>query len=242
MAGKMSPKFVALCTLAIGAIYTTGYSITSTSTTALATTQQGLPNASTASGGSAVAAANGSAVGSSSSSQNSTTQGSGQGGNKSGTSSASPAHNGNSGSSGTTKTSSNTAQSSSHTIKSSSTSSSSSKPSTSSSSTSATSKSVAVKVNTQKYLDGTYNGSASNAIGGVSLAVSIKSGKIADVQITACDTHYPQSYIDPVLPDYVTANQTTQIPVVSGATMSTADFYYALVQALSQAQNPNYKG
>lgn len=220
MAAKMSPKFVALCTLAIGAIYTTGYSITSTSTTALATTQQGLPNASTASGGSAVAAANGSAVGSSSSSQNSTTQGSGQGGNKS----------------------SNTAQSSSHTIKSSSTSSSSSKPSTSSSSTSATSKSVAVKVNTQKYLDGTYNGSASNAIGGVSLAVSIKSGKIADVQITACDTHYPQSYIDPVLPDYVTANQTTQIPVVSGATMSTADFYYALVQALSQAQNPNYKG
>jgi uncharacterized protein with FMN-binding domain len=74
------------------------------------------------------------------------------------------------------------------------------------------------------------------------VAVSVKSGKIANVQITACYTHYPESYIDPVLPDYVVTHQTTQIPVVSGATLSTEDFYYALVQALSQAQNPNYKG
>lgn len=94
----------------------------------------------------------------------------------------------------------------------------------------------------QQYLDGTYNGSASNQIGTVAVAVTVKSGKITDVQITACDTHYPQAYIDPVLPDYVVSNQTTQIPVVSGATLSTEDFYYAVVQALSQAQNPNYKG
>lgn len=76
----------------------------------------------------------------------------------------------------------------------------------------------------------------------VSVAVSIKNGKIGNVHITACDTHYPQSYIDPVLPDYVVQHQTTQIPVISGATLSTADFYYAVVQALQQAQNPHYKG
>lgn len=227
MAGKMSPKFVALCTLAIGAIYTTGYSITSTSSTALATTQQGLPNAT---GSSAVAAANGSA-------------GSGQSASKAGGSSASTANKANASASGTTKTSSTThpATSTQTTTKSTSTASTTSRPATASS-ISTTSKPAAPKVNTNKYLDGNYNGSASNQIGGVSLAVSIHNGKIANVQITACDTHYPQSYIDPVLPDFVVANQTTQIPVVSGATMSTADFYYALVQALSQAQNPNYKG
>jgi len=226
MAGKMSPKFVALCTLAIGAIYTTGYSITSTSSTALATTQQGLPNAPT--GSSAVAAANGSA-------------GSGQSASKPANSSASTANKANTASTGKTNKSSSTTHPAAST-KSTSTASTTSKPAASTSSISTTSKPAAPKVNTNKYLDGNYNGSASNQIGGVSLAVSIHNGKIANVQITACDTHYPQSYIDPVLPDYVVANQTTQIPVVSGATMSTADFYYALVQALSQAQNPNYKG
>lgn len=93
----------------------------------------------------------------------------------------------------------------------------------------------------QQYLDGTYTGSGSTRIGTVAVAVKISGGKIARVEITACDTHYPESYINPVLPDYVVAHQTTRIPIVSGATLSTADFYYAVTQALAQAANPHYQ-
>lgn len=192
MAGKMSPKFVALCSLAIGAIYSTGYAITNSSAAAAVPTSQqsqsaatGNPNGSSGqsqSGGASGGAANGA-----------------QGSGSAGSSSASSHSNASTASTKSTNT-------------------------------------------TQKYLDGTYNGSAANQIGAVSVAVSIQKGKIANVQITACDTHYPQSYIDPVLPDYVVSNQSTNIPVVSGATLSTEDFYYAVVQALSQAQNPHYKG
>lgn len=162
VAGKMSPKFVVLCSLAVGAIYTSGYSITANGSTA--------PSAPPPQQSQAAPANNSAASGSNSSSAAKPTK---------------PA---------------------------------------------------------QQYLDGNYTGSASNRIGMVSVAVTISQGKIANVQITACDTHYPEGYIDPVLPDYVVSHQTTNIPVVSGATLSTEDFYYGVVQALSQAQNPNYKG
>ncbi|MFD1675335.1 FMN-binding protein [Alicyclobacillus fodiniaquatilis] len=93
---------------------------------------------------------------------------------------------------------------------------------------------------TNQYLDGTYTGSGSNDIGSVEVAVVIKNGKIADVQITSCDTHYPESFIDPQLPQEVVATQSPNVNVVSGATKSTEDFETAVYEALSQAQNPKY--
>ena len=189
----MSPKFVVLSALAVGAIYATGYSVSAAGSTALAASSSAAGNVSGASSNQA-------------SSGNSASQTNG--------SSHSSSHN----SAGTSTTSSH------------------------SKSTGGSSKPASKEANTaQQYLDGTYSGSAANQIGAVGVNVTIQGGKIANVQITSCYTHYPESYINPVLPDYVVAHQTTQIPVVSGATLSTEDFYYAVVQALQKAQNPNYK-
>lgn len=85
------------------------------------------------------------------------------------------------------------------------------------------------------YKDGTYTGSGTNRIGTVEVAVTIKSGKIAAVEITNCDTHYPQSRIDN-LPAQIVKNQSDQVNNVSGATMSTTDFRTAVRQALQAAQ------
>ncbi|GMA56891.1 hypothetical protein GCM10025858_13940 [Alicyclobacillus sacchari] len=70
----------------------------------------------------------------------------------------------------------------------------------------------------------------------------IRDGKIAQVEITQCDTHYPQSDIDPVLPNEVIAKQSADVDFVSGATLSSYAFAMAVQQALDQAQNPNDKG
>ena len=200
MATKMSPKFVVLSALAVGAIYATGYSVSAAGSTALAASSSSASNASNA-----ASQASGSSSGRSSS-----------------------------------KSGGQTSNTSAHSSRSSSASSSSNAAQGKSSGTSSSPSKAANT--TQQYLDGTYSGSAANQIGAVSVSVTVHGGKIANVQITSCYTHYPESYIDPVLPDYVVAHQTTQIPVVSGATLSTEDFYYAVVQALQQAQNPNYKG
>ena len=86
------------------------------------------------------------------------------------------------------------------------------------------------------YLDGTYYGQGYNRIGSVTVAVTIKNDKIASAQITQCATHYPQYYIDPVLPDQVVARQSANVDIVSGATMSTEDFAVAVQQALDNAK------
>lgn len=179
MAGKMSPKFVVLSTLAVGAIYASGYAISSASNQAMAATTAGAA----------------------------TTQ-------KHETShhSKQPSSN-----------HSNTTNSSS-----------SSKPASTPSKPSVNT--------TSKYVNGTYSGAASNQIGEVQVSVTIESDKITNVQITGCYTHYPESYIDPALPQYVVAHQTTQGPIVSGATLSSEDFYGAVQQAVAKAHNPNYKG
>ncbi|PWK16453.1 FMN-binding protein [Tumebacillus permanentifrigoris] len=85
------------------------------------------------------------------------------------------------------------------------------------------------------YKDGTYTGSGTNRIGTVEVAVTIASGKITAVEITNCNTHYPQSRIDK-LPAQILKNQSDQVNNVSGATMSTTDFRTAVRQALQQAQ------
>ncbi|HVA89061.1 MAG TPA: FMN-binding protein [Chloroflexota bacterium] len=82
--------------------------------------------------------------------------------------------------------------------------------------------------------DGTYNGTGSNYLGDVSVAVTVASGKISQVQITACDMHYPEYWIDG-MPAEVVAAQSTNINFVSGATASSQAFSDAVTQALSQA-------
>jgi uncharacterized protein with FMN-binding domain len=84
------------------------------------------------------------------------------------------------------------------------------------------------------YRDGTYSGTGSNFLGNVSVAVSIKAGKITQVQITACNMHYPEYWIDGLPAEVMTAQSTT-IDVVSGATASSAAFIDAVTQALAQA-------
>ncbi|WAH37609.1 FMN-binding protein [Alicyclobacillus dauci] len=117
-----------------------------------------------------------------------------------------------------------------------------SKPSTPSTSTtnSTTAPAKPKTTSNQKWLDGTYQGSGSNRIGTVYVAVTIQGGKISKVDITECDTHYPQSYIDPVLPQEVVQRQSPNVDIVSGATLSTYNFAYAVQEALTKAQNPNY--
>lgn len=88
-----------------------------------------------------------------------------------------------------------------------------------------------------KYKDGTYHATGTNSYGTVGVALSIKHGKIASVRITQCTTHYPESVINPVLPNRVKADQTWKIRIVSGATASTYDFAEAVYKALKQAKN-----
>lgn len=201
MAGRMSNKFVALASAAVGAVYVAGYVLTNSGNTALASTQavpisgqnatQSPPSSSHQSGGGASSSTNGGG-----SNKSSTQSG--------GSSSKSTSNSATKGSTG------------------------SSTPSTSSTSQ-------------QKYLDGTYNGTGTNPIGSVSVALKIKGGKITNVQITQCLTHYPEAYIDPILPQEVVQRQSYQVTIVTGATLSTYDFAYAVYQALNKAKNPHYK-
>jgi uncharacterized protein with FMN-binding domain len=87
-----------------------------------------------------------------------------------------------------------------------------------------------------KYKDGTYTGRGTNRIGSVTVAVTIKSDKIVDVQITDCTTHYREDLITG-LPDEVLQIQSPNVDIVSGATKSTLDFQTAVEQALGEAEN-----
>jgi uncharacterized protein with FMN-binding domain len=90
----------------------------------------------------------------------------------------------------------------------------------------------------QKYQDGTYSGSGTNRFGTVEVEVKIIKGKIANVDITSSKTRYPQKYIDP-LPDEVITAQDYNIDTISGATRSSEDFINAVHEALMQAEGNN---
>jgi uncharacterized protein with FMN-binding domain len=98
-----------------------------------------------------------------------------------------------------------------------------------------------VHVPANGYRDGTYSGTGSNFLGNVSVAVSIKAGKITQVHITACNMHYPEYWIDGLPAEVITAQSTT-IDVVSGATASSAAFIDAVTQALAQASTQSGAG
>ena len=87
-----------------------------------------------------------------------------------------------------------------------------------------------------KYKDGTYSGQGSNRIGTVYVSVTIKNDRIDTVEITEADTHYSESYIEG-LPSQVAQRQSSDVDVVSGATLSTEDFQNAVDDALQQAMN-----
>jgi uncharacterized protein with FMN-binding domain len=85
------------------------------------------------------------------------------------------------------------------------------------------------------YKNGTFTGSASNRIGSVTVAVTLKQDKITNVAITNCDTHYSEARIDG-LPQQVVARQNGNVDIVSGATLSSEDFQTAVEQALQSAK------
>lgn len=85
------------------------------------------------------------------------------------------------------------------------------------------------------YKDGTYSGQGSNHIGSVEVSVKIKGGKISKVDITNCDTHYSDSYIQS-FPEEVVQNQSAHVSAVSGATLSAEAFEAAVDEALAQAE------
>jgi uncharacterized protein with FMN-binding domain len=84
------------------------------------------------------------------------------------------------------------------------------------------------------YRDGTYTGSGDSRRGGFSVAVTVRGGRIAEVEITDAWTQYPASRVA-ALPGQVLARQSARVDRVSGATYSGAAFQQAVQQALAQA-------
>ncbi len=87
-----------------------------------------------------------------------------------------------------------------------------------------------------KYRDGIYTASGANPYGTLSVEVRIASGKIAGVRITSYTMHYPQAFIDPVMPKQVLQRQTWRVYIVTGATASSYNFAEAVYRALAKAK------
>lgn len=227
----MGTKFVALVSVAVGAVYGAGYIVT-----------QPTASASTSINQTAVAPTSTSSN-TNTTNNNSTNNTNGGSGSNTTAATAPNTTSSNSGTRSQTGSTSNnsTTSSATHTSTSSGTASNSTSKAASTAPKSPP-KSSQPPATQQQWLDGTYQGSGSNAIGAIYVAVTIKSGKIANVQITQCDTHYPESYIDPVMPQAVIQQQQANVGYVSGATLSSFDFMNGVNQALAQAKNPNYKG
>jgi uncharacterized protein with FMN-binding domain len=87
-----------------------------------------------------------------------------------------------------------------------------------------------------KYKDGTYLGYGTSRHGDIQAKVVIERDRIVSVSIAKCLTQYPCDWIAP-LPPQVVARQSAETDYVSGATQSTNALYYAVLEALSIAQN-----
>lgn len=83
--------------------------------------------------------------------------------------------------------------------------------------------------------DGTYYGWGTSRHGDIQAEVVIESGRIASAIISECRTRYSCSVISQ-LPPQVAQRQSPEVDYVSGATQSANAFYYAVVEALSQAK------
>jgi uncharacterized protein with FMN-binding domain len=87
-----------------------------------------------------------------------------------------------------------------------------------------------------KYKDGTYLGYGTSRHGDIQAQVVIANDRITSVSISKCLTQYSCDWLAP-LPKQVVTRQSPETDYVSGATQSTNAFYYAVVEALSLAQN-----
>ena len=71
--------------------------------------------------------------------------------------------------------------------------------------------------------------------GDIQAAVVIENGKILSATISDCQTRYPCDYIAH-LPPQVAQRQSPDVDTVSRATESADAFYFAVVNALAEAQ------
>ncbi|HEV7216203.1 MAG TPA: FMN-binding protein [Chloroflexota bacterium] len=85
-----------------------------------------------------------------------------------------------------------------------------------------------------RYRDGSYTGMGENRHGDVQVTVVVSGGRIASAAISDCGMQYPCSRIA-MLPGQVLARQSTNVDLVSGATMSSTAYQDAVQQALTKA-------
>jgi uncharacterized protein with FMN-binding domain len=86
-----------------------------------------------------------------------------------------------------------------------------------------------------EYRDGSYTGWGTSRHGDIQATVETKGGHIVNAYISICNTRYSCSVIS-ALPPQVVVRQSPNVDYVSGATLSTNAFYYAVVEALSKAK------
>lgn len=85
------------------------------------------------------------------------------------------------------------------------------------------------------YKDGVYLGRGTSRHGDIEAMVEITNGRITNAVISQCLTRYSCSWIAVLVPQVV-ARQSAEVDYVSGATVSSDAFYYAVLQALAQAK------
>jgi uncharacterized protein with FMN-binding domain len=83
--------------------------------------------------------------------------------------------------------------------------------------------------------DGTYYGWGTSRHGDIQAAVVIEGGRILSATISECQTRYPCDYIAH-LPPQVAQRQSADVDSVSRATESADAFYFAVTNALVEAQ------
>jgi len=87
----------------------------------------------------------------------------------------------------------------------------------------------------QKLVDGTYTGWGQSYHGDIEARIVVRGGRIVEAGIKTCATRYPCDVIDHII-DHPVKWQNLNVDNVSRATESTDAYYYALVEALKQAQ------
>ncbi len=85
------------------------------------------------------------------------------------------------------------------------------------------------------YRDGAYSGYGTSRHGDIQASVTIEGGRITSAVISKCYTRYPCTWIEK-LPPQVVQIQSAEVDFITGATVSTYAFYYAILEALSKAQ------
>ncbi len=85
------------------------------------------------------------------------------------------------------------------------------------------------------YKDGVYLGRGTSRHGDIEAMVEISGGRIVNSVISQCLTRYSCSWIA-ILVQQVVARQSAEVDYVSGATVSSDAFFYAVTQALAQAK------